>query len=214
MAEQNKEAKKENKKEHKQPQKSAHGFYYYLKKAFRNPSHEMIESQRKNSIAYRAGERITKLEKPTRLDRAHSLGYKAKKGFVVFRVVIQRGGHYKPRPTTKRRSKRFNIKKILHMNYQWIAERRVQNAYRNLEVLNSYKIGKDGRFYFFEVICIDPQEGEIKNDKNFKWLQNPANRFRVFRGRTSSGRKARGLRNKSPNLKIRPSARAWGRRGR
>jgi len=209
-----KQAKKEDSSKKVAPQKSAHGFYHYMSEAWKNPSKEIIESRRKEAIAYREGSRIVKLEKPTRLDRAHSLGYKAKKGFVIFRIIIQRGGHIKPRPTTKRRSKRFNIKKNLHMNYQWIAEQRVQNKYQNLEVLNSYPIGKDGQFYYFEVICVDRNAPEITNDKNFKWLQNPANRFRVLKGRTSSGRKARGLLNKNPNLKIRPSARAWDRKGR
>jgi len=211
------EAKKTEKKaetKKQAPQASVKGFYHYLRQAWRNPTKESIEKIRKESIAWREGERITKLERPTRLDRAHALGYKAKKGFVVFRVVIERGGRQKARPTTKRRSKRFNVKKILKLNYQQVAEIRVQKNHQNLEVLNSYKLGKDGQFYYFEVICVDTNAPEIKADPNFRWLQNPANRFRALRGLTSSGRKSRGLMNRNPNLKIRPSARAWNRKGR
>jgi large subunit ribosomal protein L15e len=185
-----------------------------MKNAWKNPSQEHLNEIRKNMIAWREGARITKLEKPTRIDRARVLGYKAKKGIGVFRVTLERGGRAKARPTTKRRSKRFNTKKILKISYQGVAEQRVQNAYKNLEILGSYKLGKDGKFYFFEIITVDPNMAEIKSDPNFRWLQNPANRFRAFRGRTSAGRKSRGLANKSPNLKIRPSARAWDRRGR
>jgi large subunit ribosomal protein L15e len=45
------------------------------------------------------------------------------------------------------------------------------------------------------------------------WICRPENRGRAFRGLTSAGKKARGLRNKSPELKVRPSARANDRRG-
>jgi len=207
-AESKKETKKEPSKAKVEQKPSAKGVYHYLKKAWLNPTEQNTQDLRSKMISWRAGNRITKLEKPTRLDRARALGYKAKKGFVVFRIVIERGGRFKNRPNTKRRSKRFNIKKILKMNYQWVAEQRVQNKYTNLEVLNSYKIAKDGRFYFFEVICIDPERPEIKNDSNFRWLQNPTNRHRVYRGLTSAGRKSRGLRVKASNLKVRPSGNA------
>jgi large subunit ribosomal protein L15e len=100
------------------------------------------------------------------------------------------------------------------MSYQWVAEQRVAKEYRNLEVLNSYKLGKDGKFYFFEVIAVDRNAPEIKSDPNFKWLVSGENKFRAMRGLTSAGKKARGMGNKSANLKIRPSLRAWNRKGR
>lgn len=201
-------------KEKKVQSKSVKGFYHYMKKAWKDPSPEHMIEVRKNMTEWRNGDRIVKLEKPTRLDRARILGYKAKKGIAVFRITIKRGGRSKARPTTKRRSKRFNVKKILHLNYQGVAEQRVQKAHQNLEILGSYKIGKDGQYYFFEVITVDRNMAEIKSDKNFKWLQNPANRFRALRGLTSAGRKSRGFLNRNPNLKVRPSIRAWDRKGR
>ena len=83
----------------------------------------------------------------------------------------------------------------------------------NLEVLNSYLIGKDGKHYFYEVILIDPERPEIKNDPDKNWITKPANKGRVFRGLTSAGKKSRGLRTKSRELKVRPSIRARGRKG-
>lgn len=198
----------------KNTKNSAHGFYYYLKQAWKKPSEEFIKEIRNKMIGWRAGKRIEKIEKPSRLDKARALGYKAKKGFVVFRVTIGRGGRQKPRPTTKRRSKRFSVKKILRMNYRWVAEQKVQRKYTNLEVLNSYIIGKDGTHYFFEVIAVDPNMPEIKSDSDINWICQPKNRNRVLRGLTSAAKKSRGLRHKSPNLKVRPSLRAWRRRGR
>ncbi len=47
------------------------------------------------------------------------------------------------------------------MSYKWIAEIRVQNKHKNLEVLNSYLVGKDGVHYFYEVICVDPSKHRI-----------------------------------------------------
>jgi large subunit ribosomal protein L15e len=191
----------------------AQGFYSYLGKLWRAQSPEFVKDIRKRMIDWRAGKRVQKVEKPLRLDRARKLGYKAKRGFIVYRVTLERGGRKRPRPNTKRRSKRLVARKILKMNYQWVAEQRVQHRHLNLEILNSYLIGKDSRFYFFEVIAVDPDMPEIKSDKTINWICRPENRKRVFRGLTSAGRKSRGLRHTSNNLKIRPSIRSWKRKG-
>lgn len=209
-----KKVKTEKKSEKRVQAKSMHGMYHYLSEAWKNPSEEFTSELRKKMIDWRAGDRVAKIEKPTRLDRARALGYKAKKGFVIYRVTLERGGRHKPRPRTKRRSKRFSVKRLLHMNYQWVAEQRVQRKHPNLEILNSYKLAKDGRFYFFEVIAVDPYAAEIKNDPALKWICSPENKNRAFRGLTSSAKKSRGLRTKSRNLKVRPSARSWHRMGR
>jgi large subunit ribosomal protein L15e len=198
----------------KEPVKSVNGMYHYMGEAWKNPSDSFIQEIRNKMIDWRAGPRIAQIEKPTRLDRARILGYKAKKGFVIFRVTLERGGRFKARPSTKRRSKRFSVKKILRLNYQTVAEQRVSKTYRNLEVLNSYKLGKDGRFYFFEVIAVDRNALEIKADPALKWITNREHKFRALRGLTSAGKKGRGHSNKGPNLKVRPSVRAWARRGR
>ncbi len=186
------------------------GLYHYLREAWKKPDMKLL---RERMIEWRKSERFIKVEKPLRLDRARSLGYKDKKGFVVIRVRLLRGGHKRPRPNKGRRSKRLHTRKNLKMNYKWIAEQRVAKKYENLEVLNSYLIGKDGKHYFYEVILIDPERPEIKNDPDKNWITKPANKGRVFRGLTSAGKKSRGLRTKSRELKVRPSIRARGRKG-
>ena len=97
------------------------------------------------------------------------------------------------------------------MNYRWIAEQRVARKYRNLEVLNSYMLGKDGVHYFHEVILVDPDRPEIKNDKKLNWITK--SKKRPMRGLTSAAKKSRGLRKKSHEMKVRPSIRARGRLG-
>jgi len=62
-------------------------------------------------IAWRKSGVFTKVDKPLRLDRARTLGYKDKKGFVVIRIRLKRGGHKRPRPNKGRRSKRLHTKK-------------------------------------------------------------------------------------------------------
>jgi large subunit ribosomal protein L15e len=164
-------------------------------------------------IEWRKAGAITKVDKPLRIDRARALGYKAKKGVVVVRIKIKRGGHKKTRPNKARRTKRLHIRKNLRMNYKEIAEARVARKYTNMEVLNSYLVGKDGIHYFYEVILVDRSEPGILKDKELgAFVKAP--KKRALRGITSAGRKARGLRNspvKAP--KVRPSLRANRRRG-
>ncbi|MEK6741566.1 MAG: 50S ribosomal protein L15e [Nanoarchaeota archaeon] len=194
----------------KKPQVSYKGMYHYVKQAWKEPDMKIL---RERMIEWRASPAFVKVDKPLRIDRARALGYKAKKGFVVVRVRLLRGGHARPRPNKGRRSKRLHTRKNLRMSYQWIAEQRVARKYINLEVLSSYMIGKDGVHYFYEVILVDPTRPEIKNDKTMSWISKPGNRGRAFRGITSAGKKSRGLRSKSREIKTRPSLRARGRLG-
>ena len=186
------------------------GLYYYLRQAWKKPDKKTL---RERMIEWRKSEVYTKVDKPLRLDRARNLGYKDKKGFVIIRIRLKRGGHKRPRPNKGRRSKRLHTRKNLKMSYKWIGEQRVSRKYKNLEVLNSYLIGKDGIHYFYEVICVDTSKAEIKNDKTMNWITKPQNKKRALRGLTSAAKKSRGLRNKDPTNKSRPSVRAGGRRG-
>ena len=176
----------------------ARGLYHYLKKAWKKPDKKIL---RERMIAWRKSNSLTKVDKPLRLDRARSLGYKDKKGVVVIRVRVKRGGHKRPRPRKGRRSKRLHARKTLKMSYKWIAEQRADKKYKNLEVLNSYLIGKDGIHYFYEVIMIDPNKPEIKKDKKLNWICSDKNRKRAIRGLTSAAKKSRGLRRKNPQNK-------------
>lgn len=181
------------------------GMYSYIKKAWKKPDSKVL---RERMIEWRKSEAQTKVDKPLRLDKARALGYKDKKGFVVIRIRLKRGGHRRPRPNKGRKGTRMHTRKNLKMSYKWIAEQRVQNKYKNLEILNSYLIGKDGIYAFYEVICVDPQRPEIKNDKTINWIAKPQNKKRALRGLTSAAKKSRGLRSRNPMNKSRPSRKA------
>ncbi len=186
------------------------GLYHYLRQAWKKPDAKTL---RERMVEWRKENVFTRVDKPLRIDRARSLGYKDKKGFVIIRIRVKRGGHKRPRPNKGRRSKRLHARKNLKMSYKWIAEQRVSKKFANLEVLNSYQVGKDGINYFYEVICVDSSKPEIKNDKSLKFLTKGQNQNRPERGITSAGKKSRGLRNKNPTSKVRPSVRAGKSRG-
>jgi len=164
------------------------GLAKYLREAWKKPDEKVL---RERMTEWRRGEAIVRVEKPLRLDKARNLGYKAKKGVIVVRVRLKRGGHKRTRPYKGRRSVRLHIRKNLTMNYREIAEQRAARKYDNMEVLNSYQIGKDGINYFFEVILVDAQRPEIKNDKTINWITKSTNKKRAIRGLTSAAHKSR-----------------------
>jgi large subunit ribosomal protein L15e len=81
-------------------------------------------------------------------------------------------------------------------NLRLIAEERAARKFPNLEVLNSYWVGEDGRHKWFEIIMVDPNHPGIKSDKDVNWICSDVQRGRVFRGLTSAGKEVRGLRQK------------------
>ncbi|MDT7875639.1 MAG: 50S ribosomal protein L15e [Sulfolobaceae archaeon] len=174
--------------------------YHYIEKTWQNDDWKKTVL-RMRLIEWRRQPAVVRIDKPTRLNRARSLGYKAKQGFVVVRVRVRRGGLNKPRPNSGRRPKRMGVYGYSpSKGYRWVAEERAARKFPNLEVLGSYYVGEDGMYKYYEIIMVDPNHPVIKSDPQLRWLQDPANRRRVFRGLTSAGKKARGLR-KSRGLK-------------
>ena len=164
------------------------GFYQHLRDLWKKP--DRLSDYKNKLIQWRKEPVIKRIEKPTRIDRARSLGYKAKQGFVIVRTRLKKGGRRRPKPSGGRKPKKsglvhFTPKKSL----QRIAEERVARKFPNLEVLNSYWTGDDGINKFFEVILADPNHPVIKHDKNINWILNQ--KRRVFRGLTSAGKKGR-----------------------
>ena len=146
--------------------------YRYLQRLWRRPKDGYLgELMRQRAIRWRRQPAIVRIDKPTRLDRARRLGYKAKKGFIVVRVRVRRGGRRKPRPKMGRRQKRMGVAKITPAkSLRLIAEERAARKYPNLEVLNSYWVWEDGMYKWYEVILVDPHHPAIKSDKGVGWI--------------------------------------------
>ena len=134
---------------------------------------------------------IKRLERPTRLDKARALGYKAKQGFVMVRTRIKKGGRRRPSLHKGRKPRSIGVFSTTKQNKQSLAEKRVAGRFPNLEILNSYYIGEDGKYKFYEIILVDKHHPSIKSDPSINWIVNQ--RRRVFHGRTSAGKKGRGL---------------------
>lgn len=155
---------------------------------------QRAELNKEYTQLWRAEPATIRIERPTRLDRARSLGYKAKQGFLIIRQRVDSGGRQRPKIRSGRRSKNFRQFKILDMNYQAIAERRAVEKYTNCEVLNSYIVGDDSKHKWYEVILIERSHPQVLGDKNAKNVAKQ--RGRAQRGLTSANKKSRGLRTK------------------
>jgi len=177
--------------------------YKYIAEAWKKPKESFVkELMWHRAIKWRKEDAITRIERPTRLDRARNLGYKAKQGIVLARVRVRRSGFRKTRPVSGRRQKRMGVTKIkLAKNTRLIAEERAAKHFPNLEVLNAYWVWEDGRFKWYEVIMVDPAilpDHPIANQTG-----------RAFRGLTSAGKEVRGLHHRGLGAeKARPSKKA------
>ncbi len=182
--------------------------YRYMGQAFRATlGHEGAELRHLRLLTWRREPSVTRLERPTRLDRARAVGYRAKGGYSIVRVRVRRGGQGKRAIIAGRRPKHKGILQMtLAKSLRRIAEERAAKHYPNLEVLNSYWVGEDGQQKFFEVILVDPHHPEIESDPKIEWITNPSEKGRVFRGLTSAGTEGRGLRWKGTGTeRFRPS---------
>ena len=148
--------------------------YRYLKEAWKRPKDSYIKDvMKQRAIVWRREPASVRVDKPTRLDRARSLGYKAKHGVIVVRTRERRGGRRKLRPVLGRRQKRMVVKKFTPAkSKQLIAEERTARKYPNMEVLNSYWVWQDGRYKWYEVILVDPNHPAIKSYKDLGWIAN------------------------------------------
>jgi large subunit ribosomal protein L15e len=190
--------------------------YAYVREAWKRPGdtevrqllwHRMQQWRREGSVV--------RIERPTRIDRARTLGYKAKQGIIVARVSVRRGGRRKSRYIRGRRTARMGMKRITAAkSIQRIAEERASRKFPNMEVLNSYWVGQDGRQKWYEVILVDPHHPSIRSDPHLAWMSGPGQRGRAERGKTSAGKKGRGMRKRGRGTeKTRPSIRSHANRG-
>ncbi len=182
--------------------------YKFIAEAWARPEKSYVdELMRQRLIVWRKQHTVTRIDKPTRLDRARRLGYKAKQGYVLARVRVRRGGLRKPRPRAGRRPKRMGVKKFKpSKSLRLIAEEKAGRRFPNCEVLNSYWVGEDGRSKWFEVILVDTNHPVIKSDEKINWVCQKQHQGRVFRSLTSAGKKVRGLRRRGIGAeKFRPS---------
>ncbi len=183
-------------------------YYKYAREQYEQPKDNLDEIWKNRLQKWRKEGVIERHENPTRLPKARQKGYKAKKGFQVYRVRVNKGGTKRRRADGGRKpskagQSRYSSKK----SKQVIGEQKVSSKFDNLEVLDSYWLAEDGNYKWFEVITVDPEHPEIQADDDINWIAE--NRSRAENGLTPASNKSRGLKNKGKGAeKLRPSGNA------
>ncbi|BEJ16648.1 hypothetical protein CspHIS471_0600490 [Cutaneotrichosporon sp. HIS471] len=188
------------------------GAYKYLTELYTKKQSDVLQFvARVRCWEYRQLAVIHRAARPSRPDKARRLGYKAKQGYVIYRVRVRRGNRKKPAPKGATYGKPVR-QGINHLKYQrglqTTAEERVGRRCGNLRVLNSYEVAADGVYKFYEVILIDPSHKAIRRDARINWICNPVHKHREARGLTSEGKKNRGL-GKGSKYNHTPQAATW-----
>jgi len=124
---------------------------------------------RERIVGWRKQNAITRIDRPSRIEKARRLGYKAKQGIVVIRMRVGTGGMRRKRPRGGRRQKHLGVTRIkADVDMKTVAENRVLERYPNMKLLGSYFVYKDGMYYWFEVILMDPAHPRITQDKELR----------------------------------------------
>ena len=165
------------------------GIYKYIREAWKKPKENLGELYKQRILQWRSEPVTLRIERPTRLDAARSLGYRAKPGILIIRQRVARGGHQRPKRTGGRRSKHSGSRKNLTIGYQLIAEQRAAENYSNCEVMGSYFVAKDGMSYWYEVLLVDRNHPQVLADKQLS--QIASGRGRVYRGLTQAAKRSR-----------------------
>merc|ERR1711963_1091998 len=173
------------------------GAYKYQQELWRKKqSDTMTYILRVRTWHYRHLPSIHRAPTPTRPAKARQMGYKAKQGFSVFRVRVRRGCRKRLAPKGATYGKPVNegVNSLkFQRRIQSVAEERVGKALGGLRVMNSYWVGQDSTYKYFEVIMVDPQHKTIRRDGDLNWLATNKHKHRELRGLTSAGKKSRGL---------------------
>ena len=193
------------------------GAYKYVEELWKKKQSEVMRFLfRMRCWEYRQLPAIHRCPRPTRPDKARRLGYKAKQGFVIYRVRVRRGNRKRqnPKGTVYGKPGQHGINTLKwSRNLRSLAESRIGARCGNLRVLNSYWLNSDSTYKYFEVILVDVQHSAIRNDPRMNWLCKNTMKHREMRGLTAAGRKGRGLGKGSKHTKQMPSVDAsWKRR--
>ena len=189
------------------------GAYKYLEEIWKKKQSDLLRFVlRVRAWEYRQLPTIHKCSRPSRPDKARRLGYKRKQGFVVYRIRIRRGGRKRAvrKGIVYGKPVNHGIRKLkAARTHRSVGEERVGAVCSNLRVLNSYWVGQDACFKFFEVIMVDPNHQAIRNDPKVNWICSSKHNHRECRGLTSVGKHSRGLNQKGHKaVKARPSVRS------
>jgi len=154
------------------------GAYKYMEELWRKKQSDVLRFLSRVRVwEYRQLPAIHRCSRPQRPDKARRLGYKAKQGYVVYRVRVRRGTRKRPvrkgiicgKPSSSGAVSGVRFVRSLRN----VAEERVGKRCGNLRVLNSYWVASDGMYKFFEIILVDPAHRVIRSDPRINWICEP-----------------------------------------
>lgn len=165
--------------------------YKYITKSFQQDYKTRSQLVKQRIALWRKESPVARAERPTNVARARELGYKAKQGVIIARVRVGRGLSKRRKIKAGRKPSKEGMFYAFRKSLQARAEERASNKFTNCEVLNSYFVGEDGNYKFFEVILLERAHPAILSDPDYANIV--AQRGRATRGLTSAGKKFRGI---------------------
>ncbi|KAI3705916.1 hypothetical protein L1987_76165 [Smallanthus sonchifolius] len=143
--------------------------YTYVSELWRKKQSDVMRFvQRVRCWEYRQFPSVVRVTHPTRPDKARRLGYKAKQGYVIYRVRVRRGGRKRPVPKGIVYGKPTN-QGVTQLKFQRskrsVAEERAGRKLAGLKVLNSYWLNEDSTYKYFEKVQSDKSKSEILLEK-------------------------------------------------
>uniref|UniRef100_A0A8C6TNY5 Ribosomal protein L15 n=1 Tax=Neogobius melanostomus TaxID=47308 RepID=A0A8C6TNY5_9GOBI len=153
------------------------GAYKYMQELWRKKQSDVMRFLlRVRCWQYRQLSNLHRAPRPTRPDKARRLGYKAKQGYVIYRIRVRRGGRKRPVPkgATYGKPVHHGVNQIkFARSLQSVAEERAGRHCGALRVLNSY--------------------WAVRRNPDTQWITKAVHKHREMRGLTSAGKKSRGL---------------------
>ncbi len=165
--------------------------YRYITRSFQQDYSTRSPLLKQRIVEWRRQSPVERVQKPTNVARARELGYKAKQGVIIARVRVDRGLSKRRKIKAGRKPSKEGRFYAFRKSLKVRAEERASNKFTNCEALNSYFVGEDGNYKFFEVILLDRTHPSVMNDPDYSSVI--AQHGRANRGITSAGRKFRGL---------------------
>ncbi|MDP7981578.1 MAG: 50S ribosomal protein L15e [Conexivisphaerales archaeon] len=145
------------------------GVYQQLNETWHKFYSERSQELKEKLVEWRREPRVLRVDRPTRLDKARRVGYRAKQGIIVVRARVPKGGMRRKRPNSGRRQKALGTVRIKgKYSSRDVAENRAKEMFPNMEVLGSYYLAEDGRYYWYEVVMVDPSHPSIADDPKFR----------------------------------------------
>ncbi|XP_052797586.1 60S ribosomal protein L15-like [Mya arenaria] len=173
------------------------GAYKYMQEIYRKKQSDVLRFLlRVRCWQYRQLASIHRAPRPGRPDKARRLGYRAKQGYVIYRIRVRRGGRKRPVPkgATYGKPHSHGVNQLkFQRSLRSVAEERAGRKCGGLRVLNSYWVAEDASYKFYEIIMVDPFHKCIRSDPKIQWICRPVHKHRELRGLTSAGKSSRGL---------------------